>query len=91
MLKYILGMTLSVLLMGCMGSGAMKTDLSKSLLVTEEGLVEKKSVTPLVQQLLLDPEVVRLLFAKNEKELQLNLLTELTFIYINYLSFLFLK
>ena len=60
--------------MGCMGSGAMKTDLSKSLLVTEEGLVEKKSVTPLVQQLLLDPEVVRLLFAKNEKELQLNLL-----------------
>ena len=67
-MKHIIGMTLSVLLMGCMGSGAMKTDLSKSLLVTEEGLVEKKSVTPLVQQLLLDPEVVRLLFAKNEKD-----------------------
>ena len=74
MVKYILGMTLSVLLTGCMGSGSLKTDLPKSLLVTGEDLVEKRAVTPLVRQLFLDPEITRLQFTKNEKQLQLRLL-----------------
>ncbi|MDA9009848.1 TolC family protein [bacterium] len=74
-MKHIIGMTLSVLLMGCVGSGSLKTDIPKRLLVTGEDLPEKRLVTPLVQQLLLDPEVARLLFAKNEKKLQLDLLT----------------
>ena len=74
MVKYILGMTLSVLLTGCMGSGSLKTDIPKSLLVTGEDLVEKRAVTPLVRQLFLDPEITKLQFTKNEKQLQLRLL-----------------
>ncbi|MDA7471333.1 TolC family protein [Planktomarina temperata] len=73
MVKYFLGITLSIILSGCMGNTYSKHENTKTIPIEKRQSI-KKDFTPLVQQLLLDPEVTRLLFAKNEKKLQLNLL-----------------
>ncbi|MDB2454965.1 TolC family protein [Planktomarina temperata] len=64
---------MSIILSGCMGNTYSKHENTKTIPIEKRQSI-KKDFTPLVQQLLLDPEVTRLLFAKNEKKLQLNLL-----------------
>jgi hypothetical protein len=73
MVKYIIGITLTMLLSGCMVNGPERIDATRTLLL-DKSIPVKKTVSPLVRQLLLDPEITRLLYAKNEKKLQLNLL-----------------
>jgi hypothetical protein len=73
MVKYIIGITLTMLLSGCMVNGPERIDSTGTLLL-DKSIPVKKTVSPLVRQLLLDPEITRLLYAKNEKKLQLNLL-----------------
>ena len=73
MVKYIIGITLSILLLGCMGNEPVSVDDAKGLLA-EKKATGKTVVTPLVRQFLLDPEISRLVFVKNESQLQLDLL-----------------
>ena len=73
MVKYIIGVTLTILLSGCMVNGPERLDTTETLLL-DQSIPEKKVTSPLVRQFLSDPEITRLLFAKNEKKLQLNLL-----------------
>ena len=72
MVRHIIGITLTILLSGCM----VNTQSGKysDTLLLDQSIPEKKLTSPLVRQFLSDPEITRLIFAKNEKKLQLDLL-----------------
>lgn len=74
MVKYIIGATLTIILSGCMVNGPDRLDTTETLLL-DQSIPEKKVTSLLVRQFLSDPEITRLIFAKNEKKLQLDLLT----------------
>ena len=74
MVRHIIGITLTILLSGCMVNSPNRVNTSDTLLL-DQSIPEKKVTSPLVRQLLSDPEITRLIFAKNEKKLQLDLLT----------------
>ena len=74
MVKHIIGITLTILLSGCMVNEPKRVNTSDTLLL-DKSIPEKKVTSPLVRQFLSDPEITRLIFAKNEKKLQLDLLT----------------
>jgi len=65
---------LTILLSGCMVNSPNRVNISETLLL-DQSIPKKKVTSPLVRQLLSDPEITRLIFAKNEKKLQLDLLT----------------
>ena len=65
---------MTILLSGCMVNEPDGVDTSETLLL-DQSIPEKKVTSPLVRQFLSDPEITRLIFAKNEKKLQLDLLT----------------
>lgn len=71
--RYIPGLLLTILLSGCMVNNPVRVGVPETVLF-EQSIPEKKVFSPLVRQLLLDPELTRLLFAKTEKRLQLDLL-----------------
>ena len=73
MVRHIIGIALTILLSGCMVNIPNTVNTSDTLLL-DKTIPEKKVTSPLVRQFLSDPEITRLLFAKNEKKLQLNLL-----------------
>ena len=74
MVRHIIGITLTILLSGCMVNEPGGVDTSVTLLL-DKSIPEKRVTSPLVRQFLSDPEITRLIFAKNEKKLQLDLLT----------------
>ena len=74
MVRHIIGITLTILLSGCMVNEPHGVDTSVTLLL-DKSIPEKRVTSPLVRQFLSDPEITRLIFAKNEKKLQLDLLT----------------
>ena len=65
---------LTILLSGCMVNSPNRVNISETLLL-DQSIPKKKVTSPLVRQFLSDPEITRLIFAKNEKKLQLDLLT----------------
>ncbi len=73
MVKHIIGITLTILLSGCMVNSANRVSTSDTLLL-DPSIPENKLTSPLVRQFLSDPEITRLIFAKNEEKLQLDLL-----------------
>ena len=73
MVKHIIGITLTILLSGCMVNDANRVSTSDTLLL-DPSIPENKLTSPLVRQFLSDPEITRLIFAKNEEKLQLDLL-----------------
>ena len=73
MVKHIIGITLTILLSGCMVNNANRVSTSDTLLL-DPSIPENKLTSPLVRQFLSDPEITRLIFAKNEEKLQLDLL-----------------
>ena len=73
MVRHIIGITLTILLSGCMVNSPNRVNTSDTLLL-DQSIPEKKLTSPLVRQFLSDPEITRLIFAKNEKKLQLDLL-----------------
>lgn len=73
MVRHIIGITLTILLSGCMVNSPNPVNTSDTLLL-DQSIPEKKLTSPLVRQFLSDPEITRLIFAKNEKKLQLDLL-----------------
>ena len=74
MVRHVIGITLTILLSGCMVNTPNRVDTSDTLLL-DKSIPEKKVTSPLVRQFLSDPEITRLSFSKNEKKLQLDLLT----------------
>ena len=74
MYRSVYVLLLTILLAGCMVNSPNKVNTSDTLLL-DKSIPEKKVTSPLVRQLLSDPEITRLSFAKNEKKLQLDLLT----------------
>ena len=74
MVRHIIGITLTILLSGCMVNIPNRVNTSDTLLL-DKSIPEKEVTSPLVRQFLSDPEITRLSFAKNEKKLQLDLLT----------------
>jgi outer membrane protein TolC len=74
MVKYFVGIMLSIILSGCVGNDYLKRGNTKTISIEKRQSV-KNNVTALVHQLLLDPEVTRLKFVQNEKIIQLDLLT----------------
>jgi len=73
MVRHIIGITLTILLSGCMVNSANRVSTSDTLLL-DPSIPENKLTSPLVRQFLSDPEITRLIFAKNEEKLQLDLL-----------------
>ena len=73
MVRHIIGITLTILLSGCMVNNANRVSTSDTLLL-DPSIPENKLTSPLVRQFLSDPEITRLIFAKNEEKLQLDLL-----------------
>ena len=73
MVKHIIGITLTILLSGCMVNNANRVSTSDTLLL-DPSIPENTLTSPLVRQFLSDPEITRLIFAKNEEKLQLDLL-----------------
>ena len=73
MFRHIIGITLTILLSGCMVNSANRVSTSDTLLL-DPSIPENKLTSPLVRQFLSDPEITRLIFAKNEEKLQLDLL-----------------
>ena len=73
MVRHIIGITLTILLSGCMVNSPNPVNTSDTLLL-DQSIPEKKLTSPLVRQFLSDPEITRLIFAKNEKKLQLDFL-----------------
>ena len=73
MVKHIIWITLTILLSGCMVNNANRVSTSDTLLL-DPSIPENKLTSPLVRQFLSDPEITRLIFAKNEEKLQLDLL-----------------
>ena len=74
MVRHVIGITLTILLSGCMVNIPDRVNTSDTLLL-DKSIPEKKVTSALVRQFLSDPEITRLSFAKNEKKLQLDLLT----------------
>ena len=73
MVRHIIGITLTILLSGCMVNSANRVSTSDTLLL-DPSIPENTLTSPLVRQFLSDPEITRLIFAKNEEKLQLDLL-----------------
>jgi len=74
MVRHVIGITLTILLSGCMVNIPNRVNTSDTLLL-DKSIPEKKVTSALVRQFLSDPEITRLSFAQKEKKLQLDLLT----------------
>ena len=71
--RYFYVLLLAILLSGCMVNSPNRVNTTNTLWL-DQSIPDRKLSSPLVRQFLSDPKITRLLFAKNEKKLQLNLL-----------------